>query len=170
MWMIIQGETDQRASILLKLEVRLIIYKCNNSQSTYVRCYYCLHFCKTNQFAAINVRRFLSTGLALCSTLLHKISLIMVQLSKFNWVLKLESKAYNFSRAINVCGCVKIAKFVNVNCAQTFVDIQYQTISQNFYDHLSITSSYSMLFVYSFFDAHYYKPCIFSLQVSCHGY
>ncbi len=49
----------------------------------------------------------------------------MVRFSKFNLVLKLESKGYKFLRAINVCEFVKIAKFMNINRARTFVDLQY---------------------------------------------
>ncbi len=48
----------------------------------------------------------------------------MVRFSKFNLVLKLESKAYNFVRAINVCEFVKNVKFTNINWARTFVDLQ----------------------------------------------
>ncbi len=51
----------------------------------------------------------------------------MVRFSKFDLVLKAESKAYKFWRAINVCEFVKIAKFANINRARTFVDLQYDT-------------------------------------------
>ncbi len=49
----------------------------------------------------------------------------MVRFSKFDLVLKAESKVYKFWRAINVCEFVKIAKFANINRARTFVDLQY---------------------------------------------
>ena len=49
----------------------------------------------------------------------------MVRLSKFNLVLKPESKGYKFLRAINVSEFVKIAKFANIYRARTFVDLQY---------------------------------------------
>ena len=49
----------------------------------------------------------------------------MARFSKFNLVLKAESKAYKSWRAINVCEFIKIAKFANINRTRTFVDLQY---------------------------------------------
>ncbi len=45
----------------------------------------------------------------------------MIRFSKFNLVLKAESKAYKFWRAINVCEFAKIAKFANINRARTLI-------------------------------------------------
>ena len=50
--------------------------------------------------------------------------LIMVRFSKFNLVLKLEIKRYKGLPAINVCEFARNARFTNINCTRTFVDLQ----------------------------------------------
>ncbi len=75
-------------------------------------------FCKTDQFTAINVRGFLSRGLTLCQTLLHKNGNNSLHNGP---ILKIQLGPESREQGLQILACysfVKIAKFVNNNRAR----------------------------------------------------
>ncbi len=94
------------------------VIKLDYCKPTTVRCYRCL---------LLSMFTFLSWGWTWwkpCFTRMAITPLVMVQFSKFNLVLKLDSKSYKCLHAINVCEFAKNAKFVKFDRTRTFVNLQ----------------------------------------------